>query len=130
MNSPPHNSLEQEIAAVLQSFVALLEDPDTHKRVDMYTSDVTFVRHGVLIEGEREIADYVESAPVLREVTLTPLAIDANDHLASVYGVYTGLSGEAEEKTTLRFLFVLRRGDDSSWRVVREFLTPEPDPAG
>jgi hypothetical protein len=69
-----------EVAAALQSFVALLEDNDPRRRADIYTEDATFVTPGTpLIQGRPEMLRRLENGTLLRSVTLTPSAIEARD---------------------------------------------------
>jgi ketosteroid isomerase-like protein len=55
---------ELEVAAALQSFVALLEDDDPRKRADIYTEDATFVMPGTLIQGRAEMLRQLENGTV------------------------------------------------------------------
>jgi ketosteroid isomerase-like protein len=119
------SSAEQEVAAALQSFVEVAEDPDPRRRAEMYTSDTTLAMPGVVVQGDEQLILSLESTPVLRSVSFTPRAIDVDGRLASIYGVFQGVTGTAEEPTTMLFLIVLRKEDDERWRIVREFLAPE-----
>lgn len=115
---------EIEVAAALQSFVALLEDDDPRKRADIYTEDATFVMPGTpLIEGRAEMLTRLENGTVLRSVTITPSAIEARDGLAYAYGLFTCIQNDSP--VTLRFLMVLRKQTDGAWRVAREFLAAD-----
>ena len=116
---------EIEVAAALQSFVALLEDDDPRKRADIYTDDATFVMPGTpLIQGRAEMLRQLENGTMLRSVTLTPSAIEARDDLAYAYGLFTCIQNDS--LVTLRFLMVLRKQTDGPWRVAREFLAADP----
>lgn len=115
---------EMEVAAALQSFVALLEDDDPRKRADIYTEDATFVMPGTpLIQGRAEMLRRLENGTVLRSVTLTPSAIEARDDLAYAYGLFTCIQNDS--RVALRFLMVLRKQTDGAWRVAREFLAAD-----
>lgn len=115
---------EVEVAAALQSFVALLEDDDPRKRADLYTEDATFAMPGTpLIQGRAEMLRQLENGTILRSVTLTPSAIEARDDLAYAYGLFTCIQNDSP--VTLRFLMVLRKQTDGAWRVAREFLAAD-----
>jgi ketosteroid isomerase-like protein len=115
---------EIEVAAALQSFVALLEDDDPRKRADIYTEDATFVMPGTpLIQGRAEMLRQLGNGTILRSVTLTPSAIEARDDLAYAYGLFTCIQNDSV--VTLRFLMVLRKQTDGAWRVAREFLAAD-----
>jgi ketosteroid isomerase-like protein len=115
---------EMEVAAALQSFVALLEDDDPRKRADIYTEDATFVMPGTpLIQGRAEMLRQLENGTLLRSVTLTPSAIEARDDLAYAYGLFTCIQNDSP--VTLRFLMVLRKQTDGAWRIAREFLAAD-----
>lgn len=115
---------EREVAAALQSFVALLEDDDARKRAEIYTDDATFVMPGTpVIEGRAEMLRQLENGTLLRSVTLTPSVIEARDDLAYAYGLFTCIQNGSPER--LRFLMVLRKQTDGGWRVAREFLAAD-----
>ena len=78
-----------EVAAALQSFVRLLEDPDPRARALIYTEDATFSMPGVLIEGRRAMLERLESGTVLQSVTITPQTIERRNDLAYAYGQFT-----------------------------------------
>jgi len=123
--APPTASADElDVAAALQSFVALLEDDDPRKRADIYTEDATFVMPGTpLIEGRAEMLRQLEKGTLLRSVSLTPTAIEARDDLAYAYGLFSCIQND--RPVTLRFLMVLRKQADGAWRVAREFLASD-----
>jgi len=51
-----------EVAAALESFVALLEDPDPQARAFIYTEDATFAMPGILVEGRRAMLERLSPA--------------------------------------------------------------------
>jgi ketosteroid isomerase-like protein len=115
---------ETEVAAALQSFVALLEDDDPRRRADIYAEDATFVMPGMpVIQGRAEMLTQLENGTLLRSVTLTPSAIEVREDLAYAYGLFTCIQNDSP--VTLRFLMVLRKQTDGAWRVAREFLAPD-----
>jgi ketosteroid isomerase-like protein len=119
---------EMEVAAALQAFVVLLEDDDPRKRADIYTEDATFVMPGTaLIQGRAEMLRRLENGTVLRPVTLTPSTIEARDDLAYACGLFTCIQNDS--LVTLRFLMVLRKQNDGTWRVACEFLAAVSPPA-
>jgi len=75
-----------EVAAALESFVALLEGPDPQARAFIYTEDATFAMPGILVEGRRAMLERLESGTVLESVTLTPHVIERRDDLGYAYG--------------------------------------------
>jgi ketosteroid isomerase-like protein len=115
---------EKEVAAALQSFVALLEDDDPRKRADIYTEDATFVMPGTpLIQGRAAMLKQLENGTLLRSVTLTPSTIEARGDLAYAYGLFTCI--QTDSPVRLRFLMVLRKQTDGAWRIAREFLAAD-----
>ena len=115
---------ELDVAAALQSFVALLEDDDPRKRADMYTEDAIFLMHGArVIHGRADMLRQLESSTTLSSVTLTPSTIEARDDLAFADGLFSCIQND--RRVTLRFLMVLRKQADGAWRVAREFLAAD-----
>ena len=110
-----------EVAAALQGFIPLLEDPDPRQRAYIYTEDATFVMPGApLLQGRAEMLGRLEGGTLLRAVTLTPSAIEARDDLAYACGVFSCV--QDDRPVTLHFLMVLRKEADGAWRIAREFL--------
>jgi ketosteroid isomerase-like protein len=112
-----------EVAAALQSFVRLLEDPDPRARAHIYTEDATFAMPGALIEGRRAMLERLESGTALRSVTITPQTIERRNDLAYAYGRFTCV--DAGNAVAMRFLMALRRELDGKWRIAKEFLADE-----
>ena len=112
-----------EVAAALQSFVPLLEDPDPRARALIYTEDATFAMPGILIEGRQTMLQKLESGSVLESVTITPQTIERRDDLAYAYGRFTCVDRGSE--VALRFLMALRKEPDGEWRIAKEFLADE-----
>jgi ketosteroid isomerase-like protein len=110
-----------EVAAALQGFIPLLEDPDPLRRADIYTEDATFVMPGVPIQqGRAEMLQRLESGTLLRSVTIAPSTIEARDDLAYACGLFSCVTDGGP--VTLHFLMVLRKEADGAWRIAREFL--------
>jgi ketosteroid isomerase-like protein len=112
-----------EVAAALESFVALLEDPDPQARAFIYTEDATFAMPGILIEGRRAMLERLKSGTILESVTLTPDAIERRGDLAYAYGSFSCI--DRGRPMAMRFLMVLRKESDGNWRIQREFLVDE-----
>jgi ketosteroid isomerase-like protein len=115
---------EAEIVATLQSLVAILEDPDPRERARAYTQDATFVMPGAPpVQGREEMLQRLETATVLRSVTVTPHKIEGRHDLAYAYGLFSGIRDGSP--LAMRFLMVLRKEPDGVWRIAREFLAAE-----
>jgi ketosteroid isomerase-like protein len=112
-----------EVAAALESFVALLEDPDPQARAFIYTEDATFAMPGILVEGRRAMLERLKSGTILESVTLTPHVIERRDDLGYAYGSFS--CSDRGRPVAMRFLMVLRKEPDGKWRIAREFLADE-----
>ena len=112
-----------EVAAALESFVAVLEDPDPQARAFIYTEDATFAMPGILVEGRRAMLERLKSGTILESVTLTPLGIERRNDLAYAYGRFS--CRDRGRPVAMRFLMVLRKESDGNWLVQREFLADE-----
>jgi ketosteroid isomerase-like protein len=109
------------VAAALQGFIPLLEDPDPRQRAHIYTEDATFVMPGTpLLQGRAEMLHRLEGGTVLHSVTITPATIEAREDLAYASGLFSCV--QEERPVTLHFLMVLRKEVDGAWRIAREFL--------
>jgi ketosteroid isomerase-like protein len=109
------------VAAALQGFIPLLEDPDPRQRAYIYTEDATFVMPGMtLLQGRAEMLQRLETGTQLHSVTITPSTIDARDDLAYACGLFSCV--QDDRAVTLHFLMVLRKETDGAWRIAREFL--------
>ena len=109
-----------EVAAALQGFIPLLEDPDPRRRAEIYTEDATFVMPGTSLQGRAEMLRQLESGTLLRSVTLAPSTIEVRDDLAYACGLFSCV--QEDSPVTLHFLMVLRKQTDGAWRIAREFL--------
>jgi ketosteroid isomerase-like protein len=121
MTETTNTTAVDEVAAALQGFIPLLEDPDPRQRVHIYTEDATFVMPGApLQQGRAEMLRRLETSELLRAVEITPSSIEARDDLAYACGVFSCVHDD--QPVTLHFLMALRKEADGSWRIAREFL--------
>ncbi len=117
-----------EIRSSERQLIALLEDPDTGKRVMHYTEDAVFMMPGgPPIEGREQMRRQTKTR--LHSVSLIPLTTEGNERFASVYARFSCVVGKSETSegqfVALRILMVWRKEDDGVWRISREFLIPE-----
>lgn len=77
-----------------------------------------------MIQGRAETLRQLEHGTLLRSLTLTPSVIQARDDLAYAYGLFACVQNDSP--VTLRFLMVLRKQTDGTWRVAHEFLASAP----
>jgi ketosteroid isomerase-like protein len=118
----------EEIRSAERHLVALLEDPDTGKRVTSYTEDAVFMMPGEPpIEGREQMRRRTKTR--LYSVSFTPLTTEGNERLASVYALFRCVVDKSESSegrsVALRILMVWRKEDDGVWRISREFLIPD-----
>ena len=126
--------VEQAIRDAAKRFVETYKRGDAAAAADFYTDDAKLLPPNMeMVTGKQAIEDFwkVAMAMGIRNINLEPIEMGYDGDLAYETGVSTiNIRPEGEQATTDRgkYLVVMKRQADGSWKVAVDIWNSDPAP--